>query len=475
MLQERLTVIYRTTIQPSGTVSWHMMAFEGVLYGIALNTGIPYIRPAMAFSENQLLGRFLGASVYIAIGSVCIRTLANFIAYWRTVQPSFSHGKVEWGLMFSAICLGMVAAVPGACVTLKYNSRWVLPLSLFYDITTCTASYNALFRQLYHDRWVYHGKRPLLEKRNLFLLQLQLGLYTGPWDDSIEPLLSTLQQARAIAIPKMLIRSKHPWVYQHGLRLNQILFGIGLPLAWEIICLYLVYQDMKSVLGIGNVLSGILACVTTFPAFFLEYQFAKSIVGAVYLFVMDSIYRIQTPHPLWMNHPRKTCVGIGLATVLMGGSFTSRAQIIMDLLNATNQREILLIAVCIGTVIFKLSAALQNVLAIGLALCTRYDTDPLYRRYRLFQQHQMLVSTATPAEILEFDTNALAQGSHRTQHTEIETLLDIQPDPSQVSHESRSSGCWFFRDGPASPSNRHAVNAVEPSAGIEMNAVSGYR
>lgn len=397
----RLTAQYRATFEQQAPEHWGVSLLKGGIYLIAVNAGLPYVLPAMLFTSNVALSYCLGASVYVAIGSVSVWSVRNYMAYLQLLDRSTAERSTEWGITIGAVILGVISALPGALVTLKYNPLWMLPISLFFDISTNTASLNQFFRKLYINQYLYSGKKELYKARELLIERLQYGLN----DDAVvsnpttQTIIKEMNHAIAIAHPKLKKKNTSPLLSNQTLYFVKNVVGLLLPLSWEIICIYLVYSDMTKLLSLNNYVAGFIALSTTFPAFFLEYQFAVAILSALYDLSSNLLSGVQSTNPALNANPKTTITLVVIGLCLVSGAFTSRAQIILDLLAQSALRDALLYLVCVGTSIFKMSATSMNLLDVENDVAAGLFSNPIYKRKLLFNKFEMVLETSKPATI----------------------------------------------------------------------------
>ena len=433
----RLTAQYRSTFLPETPEHWGITLFKGSIYLIAINAGLPYVSPAMQFTSNVMLSYFFGASVYIAIGSVSVWSVRNYMTYLQLLDNTSTDNKsTEWAITIGSIAVGIISALPGALVTLKYNPLWMLPLSLFFDISTNTASLNQFFRKMYIDQYLYKGKEDIYKAREQLIEKLHYGLsdnipVSTPTNQTI---LDEFNHAITIADPKLKKKNDLPLLSSQTLYFVKNLLGFLLPLSWEIICIYLVYSDMQIVLNLNSYLAGFIALTTTFPAFFLEYLFATAILTALYEVISNHIFGVQSTNPAFNANPQITITILAIALCLVAGAFTSRAQIILDLLPQSGLREALLYLVCIGTIIFKMSATSMNLLEIENNVAAQVSSNSIYNRKLLFNKFQMVLETSKPETVGSLLSLLDHPGAH-----EIDVESNAQPETSTLIHNDD----WF--------------------------------
>ncbi len=458
----RLAAEYRSTFVYETPDHWGITLLKGGIYLIAINAGLPYVLPAMRFTSNATLSYFLGASVYIAIGSVSVWSVRNYMTYWQLIDNSTNENKsIELAITISSVAVGVLSALPGALVTLKYNPLWMLPLSLFFDISTNTASLNQFFRKIYIDQHLYKEKQDVYRARELLIEKLYYGLsdravVSTPINQTI---IDEFKQAIAIANPKLKRKNALSLPSDQTIYIIKNALGFLLPLSWEIICIYLVYSDMQNLLNLNSFLAGFIAVTTTFPAFFLEYLFAVAVLTALYELTCNYLADVQSSSPAFNANPQITITTVAIGLCLVSGAFTSRAQIILDLLAQSGLRDILLCLVCIGTIIFKMSATSMNLLDMENDVAAQVFSDPVYKRKLLFNKFQLVLETSKPETVCSL---LPLLENHEEPEQAVEN--NIQAESSNLMVPDMHQKGWFsffFRSNSAPPySNKHAVGQI---------------
>lgn len=490
-LINRFTSLYQAAFQGGQSEHKGILFFKGMMYLVAFNAGIPYVKPATQLSSNETLSYFLGASVYIAIGSVCVRSILNFMSYLGLMSQTTDQ-RSERVITISSVGLGMVSALPGALVTLKYNPLWVLPLSLFFDISTNASSYNELFRQFYYDRFLYRHKQPLIRARDRLIAQLHdgVGQELATLNPDEQAVMNELKLVVSRANLNEEVRRRHPWVFGHGLYLSEHILGLLFPLSWEIVCIYFVYEEMQKYLSMHAVFAGLIAVVTTFPAFYLEYLFSKLIIASTYRLIANKWYGVQTTYPAFAAYPKATILLVMISGGLVSGAFASRAEIILDTLDSNLFRLVLLCSVCIGAMLFKISAAVSNVLDIENRLLARFSSQQGFSYQILFNTFGIVLKTAPPERVNTLLTQLDLVEAFETHPPENTVLLS---SPDTQSYTDMNWGVFFRAkkqqqlprtialvveedddERQRSPSYGQPMNAIESSISVEPNSGRRY-
>ena len=145
---------------------------------------------------------------------------------------------------------------------------------------------------------------------------------------------------------------------------------------------------------------------------------------------------------------------------MVSGAFTSRAQIILDLLAQSGLRDILLYLVCIGTIIFKMSATSMNLLDVENDVAAQVFSDPVYKRKLLFNKFQLVLETSKPETVCSL--LPLLENPEEPEH-DVEN--NIQAESSNLTVPDMHHKGWFsffFQSKAAPPdSNKHAVGQIK--------------
>lgn len=436
----QLAHLYTSTFENNKNQSWQLTVLKGGTYLLAINAGLPYVKPATQFTSNKISSIFFGASVYIAIGSVSVWSVRSFINYLDLIKNTTSNNKYsELIITASSLTLGIFSALPGALVTLRYNPLWMLPLSLFFDISTNSASLNQFFRKIYIDQFLYQKNHEAWIARNNLIEHLQYGVNhdLAILHPNNQTIIDELNHAIFISNPKLKIKNSRALFSKQTLSFSKNILSLLIPLPWEITCIYLVYNDTRNILKINAYCAGFIAIIATFPAFFLEYLFAVGTISSGYDLVANKISGVDISNPVFNTYPQTTITLLAFSLCLVSGSFTSRAQIILDLLDQNALRETLLYMVCFGTIIFKMSATIANILEMENDALAYFSSDPVYKRRILFNKYQTILETSHPSTI-----NALLPmlNSLETFDTDIE-LKDMNTDRLISANANKH---WFF-------------------------------
>ncbi len=395
----QLAELYNENNQPKKFIP---IALKSFLCLIAFNSGIPYIEPAKRFANNLILGYFFGFSVYLSIGSSTVWAVEKFSTYFELIQKtSKENKKPEVVLTITSLFLGAISSTPGALIALRYNSPWILPLSMFHDFSMNAFSFNELFRELYNDRFSYKNQHELLQWRDNLIQGLEYGVIDSNISNLMDEkkVIAEFQQVFASAQPKLDIQNDHPWVFKLGLNLTKNCLGIFLPLSWAIISVYLVYHDINNTLKFNKVAAIITALLTTLPTYFLEYFFAKSLTAKSYIFIANKFYGINNTNPVINFHPKLMTAFLMLTVTLVSCVFSLRAQVIMDLFKAGSIRNTLLILVSVASFIIKTSATIDNFFKIGNMVLARFTSQDIFNRQLLLEKCQIILRIAEPKAI----------------------------------------------------------------------------
>jgi len=449
LVLEQFTNLYNVRNQsPSKWNKWCIRPLKGFLYLLALNSGVPFIAPAAKFATDKTLKFFFGASIYIGIGSISIWSLRNFFTYFNLISNVSSASKYsEIAILVGSLVAGTLSVLPGVFIALKYNPLWIIPLSVFYDITTNTISYNEIFRQLYNDKFCYRGQQELRDHKDRLIKCLQYGIDNNNCPESTldqEFIVQELKHTIINANIKLQVHDLHPAVFKTGLNISKYSMGILLPLSWAIVSVCLVYSDIRKYLDFGIFSSGLIAGLTTIPSYFLEYLFGKSLVASFYSYMANLIYGVKTINPLFNYYPKATLISLITAMILLSCSFAGRAQVITDLFDEGSFRNFMLMSVSIGTILFKLSAAINNVFSIGGALLARYTNNYIFTRQVLFDKIKIILSTTKPTTIhallpiLSNNSERKNESSERSSHESTRLVNFATNSPSSFFYQKKT-------------------------------------
>lgn len=444
------------------------LLLKGGLYLVAFNAGIPFFIPASKFAgNNAVLGGVFGVSIYVAIGSISIwsvRNLLNYVALIRsTSQESICSESI---LAACSLGLGGGSAIPGVLISLRYNPGWMIVFSSFFDITTNTVSFNKLLRQLYIDKYSYSNTKEVRHKRDHLIENLHSGVSDKEFTESNITqiiVLNELKQATEVASPKLQIQARNPAVFKYGLEISKQIVGILLPISWELFSIYLVYSDMHQKLHYNKVGSAFTAVFSTGPTYYLEYLFCKSLVSSLYCFAANKAFRVDKNPSILDYYPGTTISILFFATCLITFSFAGRAQVVLDVLAPGRLRDVALISVSTGTVVFKLSAAVANIFECGNILLS---THPVFARQLLFDTAEIVLASAKP-KVVNKVLQLMAPKTEKQKMTPYPLEIDSNvPSKFDVSSKyCRTSFLSFFY-------RNTTKNAVEQPLDVEDASLS---
>ncbi len=434
----QLQTIYNQTIKPHQS-PWYVDLSKGVCYLLSVNAGVPYIIPAYQFASNPYLGVAYGISIYVALGSVSVWSVRNFFDYIGLIRSNPKTNRApELVITLSSIILGVGSAVPGALITLRYNSPWMLPFSLFLDISTNSASFNILFRQIYNDIIRYRKLPHLREQRDLILAFLEYGVHKSAFSETpltlenLEPIIMEFYNAGVQFLPTYRIRQAHPKIFFYGLHSSSKVLGFLLPLSWEVVTTYLTYEGMIKNFSIPRFFSGLIGLITTLPTYFLEFLFSTTLVSTIYTFITNKLYGINNLNPAFINHPKTTLVFLFIAYAFTILAFSGRSKVVIDLFSDPTLQHAILGWVISGAIISKFFAITGNVIDIQNRFMALRLNGNDYIRQALFEKYRIVLNTLPPAYVQAFIQNLTAKNVIEAQ--EIDEQADTQNDLAMINN-----------------------------------------
>lgn len=353
---------------------------------VALNAGWPYYKPAKEFFRNNpFLREYAGISELIALGSVSAWSVLDYDNYLQLKKyASRSNLCFEVGCLVSSLFFGIVSALPGAIITVKYNKNYgFLALSLFLDITTNTAALNRLFREVIISvRYV--KKNSLRRLLNSFLTRLKLSqdtteIYLKNEYNEQSEILPALMQLIASTKKAVNKRLNHLICYGPSRKIFINTLAALLPAPWEVTAGYLVYEELIKFTS-SPFLSILLTLFAVIPTYVLEFTFANYLFDNIYTGIANRIFRSSDTQSVgYHSKYSKKCASIGITSIiamlLVSLSFSARAQIVEDTFSDSTFRTILLTLTILGTLVFKFTPIIGNITDIFSFFSTPDNSD----------------------------------------------------------------------------------------------------
>lgn len=369
----------------SPRTSWFEKSVLACFVLIGLNAGWPYFKPAKAlFEGNDVLSIASGVSVLFALGSVSAWAVVDYYNYLYLKNfSSKSNRRFELTCLFGALFFGIASALPGAIITLKYNKNiGYLFLSLFLDISTNTAALNRLFREI-GIRMRYLNKPTLKALKSVLLNRVALAMHSPDLQLAApaigvaneDTMHKVLQLVASVKRPAEQL-SKHPKCYGLGRNMTVYIIAALLPAAWEVTACYLSYKDLDKYIHFPF-FSMFFSLLAVIPTYTLEFLFAESLFGYAYDQLAHYKNKINLPS---RENNLSACTVSNIVTVVLGAllvslSFAARAQVVKDTFSPTVWRDALLFSTIVGTLVFKLTPIIGNLLRFKKMCVKKPDSE----------------------------------------------------------------------------------------------------